>query len=87
LYPVLDNVDVTVGATFNSATTGASPLLKSDGTNWSAVLSELLAKRTADHVTDRYYFGFVNVSYSSGVAGLGYIGAPATIGWDLNGAA
>jgi len=47
------------------------------------VLSELLAKRTADGVTDRYYFGFVNVSYSSGVAGLGYIGAPAAIGWDF----
>jgi len=86
LYPVWDAVDVTVGPTFNSATTGASPLLKSDGTNWGAVLSELLAKRTADGVTDRNYFGFVNVSYNSGVAGLGYIGAPAAIGWDNNGA-
>ncbi len=86
LYPVPDAVDVVVGATFNSSTTGGSPLLKSDGTNWSSVLSELLAKRTADGVKDRYYFGFVNVSYSSGVAGLGYIGAPAAIGWDYNGA-
>jgi len=50
------------------------------------VLSELLAKRTADGIKDRYYFGFVNVSYTSGVAGLGYIGAPAAIGWDYNGA-
>jgi hypothetical protein len=83
LYPVPDTVDVTVGPTFNSSTTGASPLLQSDGTNWGSVLSELLAKRTADGVTDRYYFGFVNVSYSSGVAGLGYIGAPAAIGWDF----
>src|SRR5579871_93186 len=83
LYPVPDTVDVVVGATFNSSTTGASPLLLSDGTNWGNVLSELLAKRTADGVTDRYYFGFVNVSYSSGVAGLGYIGAPAAIGWDV----
>ena len=86
LYPVWDTVDVTVGATFNSATTGASPLLTSSGTNWDKVLSELLAKRTADGVTDRNYFGFVNVSYNSGVAGLGYIGAPAAIGWDNNGA-
>jgi len=86
LYPVPDTVDVVVGATFNSSTNGSSPLLKSDGTNWSSVLSELLAKRTADGVKDRYYFGFVNVSYSSGVAGLGYIGAPAAIGWDYNGA-
>ena len=86
LYPVPDTVDVVVGATFNSSTSGSSPLLKSDGTNWSGVLSELLAKRTADGITDRYYFGFVNVSYSSGVAGLGYIGRPAAIGWDYNGA-
>ncbi len=86
LYPVPDTVDVVVGATFNSSTTGGSPLLKSDGTNWSSLLSELLAKRTADGVKDRYYFGFVNVSYSNGVAGLGYIGAPAAIGWDYNGA-
>jgi Peptidase M66 len=86
LYPVPDSVDVVVGATFNSSTSGSSPLLKSDGTNWSNVLSELLAKRVADGVKDRNYFGFVNVSYSSGVAGLGYIGAPAAIGWDYNGA-
>jgi len=86
LYPVPDNVDVVVGATFNSSTSGSSPLLQSDGTNWDKVLSELLAKRTADGVKDRNYFGFVNVSYSSGVAGLGYIGAPAAIGWDYNGA-
>ena len=72
LYPVLDSVDVVVGTTFNSSAAGAAPLLKSDGTNWSNVLSELLAKRTADGITDRYYFGFVNVSYTSGVAGLGY---------------
>jgi len=81
LYPVPDSVDVTVGATFNSS----SPTpLKSDGTNWNTVLSDLLAKRTADGVTDRYYFGFVNVNYTSGVAGLGYIGAPAAIGWDVS---
>lgn len=84
LYPVPDNVDVTVGALFNSS----SPTpLKSDGTNWNTVLSDLLAKRTADGVTGRYYFGFVNVNYSSGVAGLGYIGLPAAIGWDANQAA
>jgi hypothetical protein len=45
LYPVPDAVDVVVGATFNSSTTGTSPLLTSSGTNWDKVLSELLAKR------------------------------------------
>src|SRR6267154_706057 len=83
LYPVPDSVDVAVGATFNSS----SPTpLKSDGTNWNTVLSDLLTKRTADGVTDRNYFGFVSVTYTSGVAGLGYISAPAAIGWDRTGA-
>ncbi len=82
LWPVPDTVDVAVGAQMTSS----QMTLSSDGTGWNTVLSELLAKRTADGVTDRYYFGFVNVTYSSGVAGLGYIGAPAAIGWDHNGA-
>ena len=82
LWPVPDTVDVTVGAQMTSS----AQSLSSDGTGWSTVLSEILAKRTADGVTDRYYFGFVNVSYTSGVAGLGYIGAPAAMGWDNNGA-
>jgi hypothetical protein len=83
LWPVPDTVDVTVGAQMTSS----QQTLSSDGTvGWNGVLSELLAKRTADGITDRYYFGFVNVSYNSGVAGLGYVGAPAAIGWDHNGA-
>ena len=32
--------------------------------------------------SSRYYYGVVNPSYSSGVAGVGYIGAAAAIGWD-----
>jgi hypothetical protein len=81
LHPVPDAVDAVVGATMNS--NAAAPLL-SDGTGWSTVLSELSAKRTADGVTDRYYYGVVKVNYTSGVAGLGYIGFPAAIGWDYN---
>jgi IPT/TIG domain-containing protein len=85
LYPVPDSVDVVVGATFNSSVTGANPLLTSGDSNgnWGKVLGELLAKRTADGVTDRTYLGFVNVSYTSGVAGLGYVGAGAAIVWDV----
>lgn len=82
LWPVPDSVDVTLGAQMTSS----AQSLASGGTGWSTVLSELLAKRTADGITDRYYFGFVNVSYNSGVAGLGYVGAPAAIGWDAPGA-
>lgn len=83
LHPVPDAIDIVVGATFTSSAT----TLSSNGTGWDTVLSELRAKRTADGVTDRYYFGSVNVAYSSGVAGLGYIGFPAAIGWDYAGSA
>jgi len=81
LHPVPDAVDVTVGSVMNSSQVS----LQSDGTGWSAVLNELQAKRAADGATDRYYFGVVHVTYGGGVAGLGYIGFPAAIGWDVAG--
>lgn len=52
---------------------------------WSTVLNEVTAKRSADGATDRYYYGAVHPTYSSGIAGLGWIGAPAAIGWDASG--
>src|SRR5262249_9218411 len=68
-------------------TSTTSPTLLNDGTNWSTVLNEVLAKRTTEGATDRYYYGVVKVSYSSGVAGLGFIGAPAAMGWDYTSSA
>lgn len=69
-------------------TTSALPM-ESNNTNgaWSAVLSEILALRNTVDVSDRYYYGVVKVSHTSGLAGLGYVGAPtanfkAAIGWD-----
>jgi len=89
LHPVPDNIDVTVSSTFNSsvAQTGTNPVLASDGTHWSNVLNEISAKRSSDGVTDRYYFGVVKVSYTSGVAGLGFVGFPAAMGWDYQSSA
>lgn len=58
-----------------------SNLLTSDGTGWSALLSEIYSLRSTDRSSNNYY-GVVKVGYSSGVAGMGYIGAPASIGWD-----
>jgi hypothetical protein len=60
--------------------------LGSDGTNWSSMLSEINALRSLDGSNDQYY-GVAHVSYSSGVAGIGYIGAPASLGWDWSGSA
>jgi len=82
LHPVPDAVDVAVGGTLNSSVT----TLVNDGTGWSTVLNEVSAKRTSDGATDRYYYGLVKVNYSSGVAGLGFIGFPAAMGWDYSSA-
>jgi len=81
IHPVPDAIDVTVGNVMNSSVT----TLQSNGTGWDTVLNEVTAKRSADGATDRYYYGAVHTTYSSGVAGLGWIGAPAAIGWDVTG--
>ncbi|HEX2218716.1 MAG TPA: CARDB domain-containing protein [Gemmatimonadales bacterium] len=67
-------------------TTATDMPLQSDNGNgaWTAVLGEMLALRKAES-SSRYYYGVVNPSYSSGIAGVGYIGAPAAIGWDKAG--
>ena len=84
MYPI-SSVDVAVGATFTSSVT-----LVADGTGWDTLLNDLTAKHLADGASDRYYYGALNVSYSSGVAGLGWV-PPASnslfkyrtaIGWD-----
>lgn len=63
------------------ATMVSSATLQSNGTGWDTALNEVTALRTADG-SSRYYYGAVHVTYSSGVAGLGWIGYPAAIGWD-----
>jgi len=81
LHPVPDAIDIAVGSVFNTSVTS----LQSSGTGWSDVLSALDAKRSADGVTDRNYYGAVHTTYNSGVAGIGYIGWPTAIGWDVTG--
>lgn len=83
MYPI-SQVDVQVGATFTSSTT-----LSSDGTGWDTLLTELTAKHLTDNATDRYYYGALHLSYTSGVVGLGYVPGPTSpfkyrtaIGWD-----
>ncbi|MBA3496029.1 MAG: hypothetical protein H0T86_02875 [Gemmatimonadales bacterium] len=63
------------------------PPVQSDEANgaWTQILNELNALRAADG-SSRYYFGVVNTTYSSGVAGVGYIGGKAAMGWDKPGA-
>ena len=66
-------------------TTNALALTGSNGNGaWSAVLGEILALRTAEG-SQRNYFGIVKTSYQSGIAGISYIGAGASVGWDGSG--
>jgi len=65
-------------------TTSAPPLQSNNGNGaWGTILSEVLALKALDG-SARYYYGVVATSYSSGVAGLGYVGGSArtAIGWD-----
>jgi hypothetical protein len=81
IWPMPDVVDVAVGATFTSSLTAP---LDSGGGNWSALLSEVSAKRTSDG-SSRYYYGVVPTTYGGGVAGMGYVPGHAAIGWDKSG--
>jgi hypothetical protein len=63
-------------------TTVDKPLQADNGNQaWNTVLSEILTLRTAES-NSRYYYGVVNPAYSSGIAGVGYIGTPVATGWD-----
>ncbi len=76
MFPV-----ATIDADVRQPYTYTGPELQSNGSNWSALLSEINATRIAE-ASGRSYYGVIRVGYTSGVAGLGYIGVPAAIGWD-----
>ena len=68
-----------------SLSTDAPAVQAGNSTAWTQILNELRAARTSDP-TSRYYYGVVKPSYSSGIAGIGYVGVPVAIGWDKPGA-
>ncbi len=50
---------------------------------WNGILEEVEALRVADG-SGRHYYGVVKPPYSSGVAGVGYVGIPpSAVGWDF----
>ncbi len=80
------SIDVDLRTTY---TTAAPPLESNDGNGaWTQILQELLALRNTTDVSSRYYFGVVKTTYTSGVAGLGYVpfsksqGYNVAMGWD-----
>jgi hypothetical protein len=62
----------------------SAPALESDDDNgaWGTILGELNALRVAEG-SSRYYYGVVRTTYNNGVAGMGYEGWPAAVGWDF----
>jgi CARDB protein/peptidase M66-like protein len=65
--------------------TNAPAVDATTSTAWTQILNEIKAARTSDG-SSRYYYGVVKPSYSSGIAGIGYVGMPVAIGWDRPGA-
>lgn len=79
MHPIV-GYDADVRAPYTTSTN--APLQSDNGNNaWTVILSELDGVRRAEG-TSRYYYGVTNPSYNSGVAGVGYIGAPTALGWD-----
>lgn len=82
MYPIAPGMDVVLGSTYTT-----TQVLLSGGGGWSDLLHELELKRVAE-ASSRYYYGALNVSYGSGVAGLGYVPSAGTsaprsaMGWD-----
>jgi len=76
----LRDFDVQVHAPYT--TSDSLELTSSDANSeWLHVLSEMDALRVAESSV-RHYFGVVKVSYTSGIAGYGYIGGQAVVAWD-----
>lgn len=80
VHPVSDAVDVAVGPALTSSLT----TLANSQASWSTILDEVTAKWNADGRPATYY-GVVNPAYGGGIAGLGWVGQAAAIGWDKSG--
>lgn len=73
MFPV-EQVSVDVRATYTTGNSSNTP------TGWSNMLREMAALQAADG-SDRYYYGVVRIN-GGGIAGIGYIGYPAAVGYD-----
>lgn len=83
IWPIAaTTVDVRAG--FTTADT-ANVLQSGNGNGaWGRILGEVNALRAADGST-AYYAGIVRTTYSSGVAGIGYVPGRTVLSWDRTG--
>ena len=76
LWPISRvNTQVRTPYTWSGALSGG------DGNAWADLLQDISTARQTDG-SRRQYYGWVKVSYGSGIAGIGYIGQPAATGRD-----
>jgi hypothetical protein len=75
----LSSVDVEVRGVFSTAAPALDP--NDDSNAWGQILNETSALQVADR-SSKHYVSVVQVTYGSGIAGLGWIGAPAAVSWD-----
>ena len=80
MFP-LGTVSSDVRAPFTSS---ATDIQSTDANGqWLTVLNEINALRTTDGApSTMHYYGVLKVSYTSGIAGYGYVPGRAAIGWD-----
>jgi hypothetical protein len=77
----LSSISADVRTTPYTTTTKAAVTADNSNNAWTTILSELNALRVSEGGS-LYYYGVVHTTYSSGVAGIGYVGLPTAIGWD-----
>jgi hypothetical protein len=71
--------DADVHAPWNTSRPAVDP----NNTNnaWTNIASDLDALRVAEG-TSRFYYGVIDPSYTSGVAGIGFVSGKTALGWD-----
>jgi hypothetical protein len=83
MFP-LSSANITVRSVY---TTSAPALDANDNSGaWGQILNETSALQAADGSSDEYV-SIVATTYGSGIAGLGWVGAPAAVAWDKAGSA
>ncbi len=74
MFPVAE-YDVDIRTPYSTSLTANT------STNWQRMVNEMFALREAD-ANDRYYYGILTHPGGVGIAGIGFIGYPAALGYD-----
>lgn len=75
MFPVAE-YDVDVRAPYSTSTTANT------ARSWEQMIGEIYALRVADG-NDRYYYGVLTHPGGVGIAGIGFIGYPTAVGYDV----